>query len=100
MSHGEAISVGMAAAARLAHRLGKLSSSDVARIEGVLSRWGLPIRQKRRIRRAELLAAMARDKKNQAGRFRFIIPTAIGRCRAVDNVPSKILNQVLSEVGL
>lgn len=99
-THGEAISVGMAAAARLAAALGHLDPAGVAEIESTLSHWGLPVRARRKIARGKLMTAMSRDKKNVNGQFRFVVPTREGRARAVEGVPAARVDRTLREVGL
>lgn len=99
-THGEAIAVGMCAAARLARDLGLFRPADVARLEALFERWGLPARARRPLPRAKVLAAMARDKKALAGRFRFVVPAGWGRAKVISGVPSALLNRILSEVGL
>ena len=93
-THGEAISVGMAAA------LGHLDPAGVAEIESTLSHWGLPVRARRKIARGKLMTAMSRDKKNVNGQFRFVVPTREGRARAVEGVPAARVDRTLREVGL
>jgi 3-dehydroquinate synthase len=99
-THGEAISIGMAAAARLAARLGLAPAPLAARTEILLARWGLPVRARRAPPRKKLLAAMSRDKKNRAGKFRFVVPTAWGRVRSGVEATPDVLDKVLTEVGL
>jgi 3-dehydroquinate synthase len=99
-THGEAISIGMAAAARLSVRLKTFRSPDVRRLELLFQRWGLPVRARRPLPRKRIWEAMSRDKKAFSGRFRFIVPLGRGRARAVTRVPFPLLNQTLKEVGL
>lgn len=99
-THGEAIAVGMCAAARLSARLKILPFAYVRRLEGVFSRWGLPTRVGRSLPRAKILDAMSRDKKTLAGRFRFVIPVRWGQVKVVKDVPRAVLNRVLMEVGI
>jgi 3-dehydroquinate synthase len=99
-THGEAISVGMCAAARLGARLGTFRAADVPAVDALFERWGLPVRARRKAPRARLLAAMARDKKNVGGSFRFIVPVGWSRAKAVQGVPMEVVQSVLSEVGL
>lgn len=99
-THGEAISVGMAAAARLGRALGLLDAGEAEAVEENLSHWGLPVRARRPVPRRALWAAMGRDKKNVDGRFRFVVPTREGRARVVDQVPAAQVDRVLREVGL
>ena len=60
--HGEAVSIGMALAARTSLALGWLNASDCSRVEKLLQRAGLPTRASG-IDPDELLAGMQGDKK-------------------------------------
>jgi len=99
-THGEAIAVGMCAAARMSARLKTLPFAYVRRTEELFARWGLPTRAAKPLPRAKILAAMSRDKKAVAGKLRFIVPVRWGKAKVVKNVPSGVVNRVLSEVGL
>lgn len=94
--HGEAVSIGMARAARLAERLGRLPDDAVARQDRLLDRFGLPIAPPPSLRDAEaLIGIMRRDKKSQAGRLRFVLPARIGHVDLVDGVPEALVSDVL-----
>jgi 3-dehydroquinate synthase len=75
--HGEAVAVGMLLAARLSARLGWLASADVARVERLLARAGLPVAAPR-IGVARTRELMALDKKVQGGRVRLVLLRALG----------------------
>lgn len=77
--HGEAISIGQIAAARLSHmRLG-LSKHDVERITSVFQRVGLPITiVLDASERRSLLEAMNLDKKVVSGGIKFVLIKSIG----------------------
>jgi len=95
--HGEAISIGMVAASRLASRLGLLDGDQAERVEALLSRLGLPTRASADY--GELLTFMARDKKARARRLRMILPKRIGCVSIVDDIPESELRPVLSKLS-
>lgn len=84
LRHGEAVSVGMAAEARLAERLtvaGKGLSDAVAES---LSALGLPVHIPKDLPREKLIRAMKSDKKKSSGVVRFALPVEIGRVELVE----------------
>ena len=97
-AHGEAVSIGMAAAARLAHRLGLASLDTVLRQERLLEGLGLPVRLPD-IDHAALLAAIGRDKKARDGQVPFVLAPRIGEFRLVFDVPPDTLRAVLAELS-
>ncbi|NMF90004.1 3-dehydroquinate synthase [Aromatoleum petrolei] len=76
--HGEAVAAGTMMAAELSARLGWLSGDEVARIEALHRRAGLPVHGPR-LDASRYLALMAHDKKVEAGRLRLILLRGIGR---------------------
>jgi 3-dehydroquinate synthase len=83
--HGEAVALGMIAAATLAARLHLCAADLAARITRLVERAGLPVRAALPADR-DLSEAMQVDKKVQGGRVRFVLPTAIGRVVLRDDV--------------
>ena len=63
LRHGEAVAIGLAFAARLAQRLGRVDASFVAHHDAVLDQLGLPRRLPAGLNSDGVLAAMSRDKK-------------------------------------
>ena len=86
--HGEAVSLGMVAAARLAATLGRIDEAIVGRQQALLEHLGLPVSTPilTSITDDALLAIMARDKKAVHGRLRFVLPDRIGRVELVEGV--------------
>lgn len=97
--HGEAVAIGLCAAARLSAKLGHISAAEVARIDAVVAAHGLPIRLREPLPLAELGAAMARDKKVRAGVLRFVVMRAIGDAATRDDVPRAFAEAAFREVG-
>ena len=82
--HGEAVAIGMVAAARVSHALGECDAKTVERIRTLLARGGLPTDLPADLDRAALALAMRGDKKTRAGRIRFVALQAIGRVKLVE----------------
>jgi 3-dehydroquinate synthase len=97
--HGEAVAVGLCAAARLSRDLGMVSQSDVARVEAVVAAHALPTRLGAPLSVDLLLAAMAHDKKARAGVQRFVVLKSLGQAEVRADVPSRAVVAVWREVG-
>jgi len=98
LRHGEAVSIGMVAAARIAAELGWADPVLVGRIEGALAAWGLPVRCPPFDVEA-LWATLTYDKKRQGRRLRWVLPRAIGQVEVVEDVPADVVASVLREMG-
>lgn len=98
LRHGEAISVGMVAAARIARGRGLLQESWARRLERLLERAGLPTRLPDRFsdeKMETVLEAMGHDKKILNGRLRFVLPERAGRVRIYDDVTEEEVRRTL-----
>jgi 3-dehydroquinate synthase len=77
--HGEAVSMGMAVAARLSLKKGLISEQDVERIEDLLTRFGLPLTTSAEADR--LRDALGKDKKREADKVHVVLLDKIGQAR-------------------
>ena len=86
--HGEAVSLGMMAAASLACSMNRIDQLVVDRQQKLLETLGLPVSTTtlNGIENDDLLGIMSRDKKSIGGKLRFILPSTIGEVETVDNV--------------
>ncbi len=96
--HGEAVAIGLCAAARIARDRGIAAPQLVERIEATLGRWGLPLRC-RPHRAAAIVGAMAHDKKRSAGAMRWVLPRDVGDVVLVDDVAPEAVTAALSQIG-
>ena len=94
-THGEAIAIGMCAAAALGVETGHLPAADAERLERLIAAYGLPTRATR-VRRAAVLAALRFDKKFTRGRPRWVVPTRLGRVIVTERIPESVMGGVLS----
>jgi 3-dehydroquinate synthase len=86
VAHGEAVALGMVAAGRLAHGLGRFPADDLSALIGLIRAAGLPTALPTLdVDRA--FATMFSDKKVKAGKLRFILPTRIGHAEIVTDLP-------------
>ena len=77
LTHGEAISIGMVYAGRLAERLGICGPEVVERQTALLRVFGLPVALPK-IRPADILNCMELDKKVKDGKIHFVLADGIG----------------------
>jgi 3-dehydroquinate synthase len=98
LRHGDAVSIGMVAAARIAEALGRAEPGLAACIADVLAAWGLPVTCPPYSVDA-VWAAMTHDKKKQGKGLRWILPRAIGDVEIADDVPEVLVRQILVEMG-
>jgi 3-dehydroquinate synthase len=96
--HGEAVAIGMVAEARLAERLGWIETTTTERLVALIDRFGLPtaIPARLAIQADALIDAMGRDKKNQRGKIRFILPRALGEVELTDAPTEADVRHVLA----
>jgi 3-dehydroquinate synthase len=76
--HGEAISLGMVAAARLSSQIGGLPVVVPAKVIGLLKRFGLPTTLPADIDAETILDRMKHDKKFSEGKIRFVLLRSLG----------------------
>jgi 3-dehydroquinate synthase len=94
--HGEAISIGQIAAARLSAQLLGLPRNDVERIEKIFRDAGLPTRAEfTGPMRRRISAAMKLDKKVDGGEVKFVLARRIGCVGTGHRVPAAFIEQVL-----
>lgn len=92
--HGEAISIGMIAEAKISHLRKLLSLKDLQLIEKVLVRAGLPTSVDN-LQKDDILKKMQLDKKNERGKVNFTLLKGIGKAIVNQNVSASIVRQVL-----
>ena len=94
--HGEAVAIGMCAAAELAVRMKLLRKEEASRLRELVEIYNLPSRVPDDLDVSEIMNAMEVDKKVKAGRLRFILPEAIGRVRIEEDTDREIIRETLS----
>lgn len=78
MNHGEAVAAGTALVADAAVKMGALQAADRDRIADVLRRLGFDLTPPVDVKR--LLKEVGKDKKNEQGVLRIVLPVGIGAC--------------------
>jgi 3-dehydroquinate synthase len=98
--HGEAISIGQVAAARLSVELCGLPIQDARRIENLFVRAGLPTRIRlTAAQRTKILAAMRLDKKVSGGAIKFVLARRLGEVQPGFDAGPERIEKVLSELA-
>jgi shikimate kinase/3-dehydroquinate synthase len=98
LRHGEAVSIGMLAAARLAAEL-KIAQPELSeQLEALLKTYGLPAACPPHPA-ADILAAMQQDKKRRQGKLRWVLPVRPGEAIIHDDVPEALIRKTLIGMG-
>jgi len=96
--HGEAISIGIAAALRLSVKLAGLDPAAESAALAALAAFGLPVRLPADLSDAALLAALGRDKKFDRGAIRFVLCPEPGRAFVSKDVALADITAALAEI--
>jgi shikimate kinase/3-dehydroquinate synthase len=95
--HGEAVALGMRAAAALGVRCGTCGTEDAERIGRLLDRFDLP--RSAPLDETRVLGKLGSDKKRIAGRQRYILPVAGGGVVSRDDVLNDAVRDALATVS-
>jgi len=96
--HGEAVAIGMVAAAEIALAQSLCAADVPRRIRALLTAVGLPVAPVA-LPASQIIDAMARDKKAFAGKARLVLPQRIGSVAVFDEVAPAVLKNGLSAAG-
>ncbi len=88
--HGEAVALGMRAAAEISHRMKLLDKASQQRINALISAAGLPEKIEK-VSLNAILKHMAHDKKFEATTNRFVLATRIGSVKVVKGIHPKLI---------
>ena len=94
LKHGQAVAIGMVAAARISSRMGILDESDVIRLTNIIKKAGLPTEMPD-LNIKEIISAMKHDKKVQQDKIRFVLLKSIGDAFITDEVSPSLVEEVL-----
>jgi 3-dehydroquinate synthase len=97
--HGEAVGLGMLAAAKLALARGVLPAAAHDALAEAITAMG-PLPPVGDLSAAEALTATRRDKKVVSGTLHFVLPVEIGRVEIVNDVTEQELTDAMRRVGL
>ncbi|MBF8267446.1 MAG: aroB [Dehalococcoidia bacterium] len=96
--HGEAVSVGMTAAAQISHGMGLFPREAVERQAEVLRRFGLPTSCPG-VETQEVLKAMELDKKAASGVINWVLLEGIGHAALRSDVPQELVQQAIRDIS-
>jgi len=96
--HGEAVAIGMIAAARIAVKMGMFDDMQSQRLWEVIVKANLPYRCGI-LDPEDIMGRMRKDKKVRAGKIRMVLPKKIGDVEVRDDIPEKEILNVLCEMG-
>jgi len=97
MRHGDAVAIGMVAAATMSAELGRCPGELAARIRTLLCRLGLPVTVAG-LDGDAIHAAMAHDKKRAGKKLRFVVPQALGDVVVIDDPGDAIVRRAIASV--
>lgn len=97
--HGEAVAIGLCAAARLSEKLGLIGAAEVKRVDAVVAAHALPTRLRAPLALGQLVTAMGLDKKVRGGAPRFVVLNALGEAATREGVSLELAEACFREVG-
>jgi 3-dehydroquinate synthase len=98
LSHGNAVAVGMIAAARMSQRMYGLPAEDRERIENLLASLGLACRVPEGLTTSDIMTAMQRDKKKDGDVIHFVMLKKIGLPFVNGGAPENLLRETIEEL--
>jgi 3-dehydroquinate synthase len=97
-NHGEAVSIGMVAAAMISSEMDMLDASVVNRIKMLLEKLKLPTCVDG-LSVDKIIDGLKVDKKIREGRIKFVLPKGFGKVEIRDDVPIPVVRRVLKTLG-
>ncbi len=98
VNHGEAVAIGMVAAGQIAVALNLWEGESCNRQIALIQKAGLPIQVPTQAAIEDILIALQSDKKVEAGKVRFVLPTQVGAAVVTDQVSTNVIQDVLSQM--
>lgn len=97
-THGEAIAIGMVAAARISNKIGMLSDYELADVKHIINKAGLPVTIQK-LKSSKVFQALCHDKKFTQEINKFVLPARIGKVKIVENIPNKFILEAIEEIA-
>ncbi|MGB3671263.1 MAG: 3-dehydroquinate synthase [Phormidesmis sp.] len=101
INHGEAVAIGMVAAAKIAETMDQScwDSALTQRQQTLLEKTQLPTLLPKGISIDDILIALKSDKKVKEGKVRFVLPKTLGKAFVTDQVSGERAGQVLKAIA-
>lgn len=97
LSHGQAVSIGLVAALRIALARKRIDRTLFDRTVKILEACGLPVIPPP-VDREKFFKSLYLDKKKKKDRLRFVLPERLGLCRVVEDVTEKEIEDTLHAI--
>ena len=97
ISHGQAVAIGMVAAARLSHQKGYLDAHEATRLKRLLQDLGLPTELPRGMSPQEITSLIKYDKKARRGRVHFVLLKHLGKTYITPDVGEEEVLRAMDE---
>lgn len=100
INHGEAVAIGMVAAAKIAEATAQSNwdAEATKRQHALLEKTHLPTQLPEAINIDDILVALGSDKKVKSGKVRFVLPKQLGEAFVTDQVSNEAASQVLKTI--
>jgi 3-dehydroquinate synthase len=96
--HGEAVAIGMVAAAHVSEKRAGLQKEDIQELVSVIRRLDLPTKLPNRLSRSQILEKVFADKKFVDGKIRFIVTPGLGSAFLAENITLEDLESGLRAI--
>lgn len=94
-THGEAVAVGLQVCFDLSLAMNLIEDEYYDRATDLIKKFEFNLPEHEYFAPEKLIDAMKFDKKVEAGKVRFVLPTAVGEVQIFDNVDREILSEIL-----
>ncbi len=95
--HGEAVAIGMLAAAQISSELGKTSAANVTRLENLIKKFGM-VTNCAGLDADKLYDVTFRDKKTVGGKVNWVLMKNFGEVEISNDVPAQIVKKVFGRL--
>jgi 3-dehydroquinate synthase len=99
LAHGQAVAIGMVAAAELAVAKRIFAQPEASKLREVIAAYGLPVTIPDYLDQETVRSYLKTDKKAVGGRPFFVLPTGIGTVTITDEVADELISQVIRKLA-